>query len=190
MLMALADRDGALAHHPGIVPDNRRTILDALNEEADVILTSGGSSVGQEDHVPTLLAEHGELAVHGVAMRPAGPIGMGTLDGRLVILLPGNPVACLWGYDLLAGRAIRSLGGRGVDWPYRKILAPLSCDLVSPVGRLDYVRIQIEQGLVTPVTSSGASVLSSTTRADGFLVVPTESAGFAAGTEVAVFLYD
>ncbi len=190
MLMALADRDGALAHHPGIVPDNRRTILDALNEEADVILTSGGSSVGQEDHVPTLLAEHGELAVHGVAMRPAGPIGMGTLEGRLVILLPGNPVACLWGYDLLAGRAIRSLGGRGVDWPYRKLEGTLSQKIASPVGRLDYVRIQIEQGDVTPVSSSGASVLSSTTRADGFLVVPAETAGLAAGATVDVFLYD
>ena len=127
---------------------------------------------------------------HGVAMRPAGPIGMGVLNDRLVILLPGNPVACLWGYDLLAGHAIRQLGGRGADWPYRKYVGRLTRDLVSPVGRLDYVRVAISEGNVTPVTSSGASVLSSTTRADGFLVIPTETEGYAAAADVEVFLYD
>lgn len=190
MLTALVERDGGLPDHPGIVPDDRDAILSALNDDADIILTSGGSSVGQEDHVPTLLAEHGELVVHGVAMRPAGPIGMGTFDGRLVMLLPGNPVACLWGYDLLAGRAIRRLGGRKADWPYRKISAVLSREITSPVGRLDYVRVHLAEGQAESVSSSGASVLSSTTRADGFVVVPAEVAGFDLGAEVEVFLYD
>ena len=190
MMTSLVERDGGLPDHPGIVPDDRDAILAALQDDADIILTSGGSSVGQEDHVPTLLAEYGELAVHGVAMRPAGPIGMGTLNGRLVILLPGNPVACLWGYDLFAGRAIRRLGGRNANWPYRKTTAVLSRDLKSPVGRLDYVRVHLSEGKVEPVSSSGASVLSSTTLADGFVVVPTEVAGFDLGTKVEVFLYD
>ena len=190
MLMALVERDGGLPQHPGIVPDDRDAILAALEDDADILLTSGGSSVGQEDHVPTLLAEHGELAVHGVAMRPAGPIGMGTLNGRIVMLLPGNPVACLWGYDLLAGRAIRRLGGRNADWPYRKTTAVLGREIKSPVGRLDYVRVHLKEGKVEPVSSSGASVLSSTTHADGFVVVPTEVAGFDEGARVTVYLYD
>ncbi len=190
MLSSLVERDGGVPQHPGIVPDDRDAILAALNDDADILLTSGGSSVGQEDHVPTLLAEHGDLAVHGVAMRPAGPIGMGILNGQLVILLPGNPVACLWGYDLFAGRAIRRLGGRSADWPYRKTTAVLSRDLKSPVGRLDYVRVHLAEGKVEPVSSSGASVLSSTTLADGFVVVPPVVAGFEEGAEVEVFLYD
>ncbi len=190
MLTALVERDGGLPNHPGIMPDNRDAILAALEDDADILLTSGGSSVGQEDHVPTLLDEHGKLAVHGVAMRPAGPIGMGTFKGRLVILLPGNPVACLWGYDLLAGRAIRRLGGRKADWPYRKVTAVLGREIKSPVGRYDYIRVQLVNGKVEPVAQSGASVLSSTTRAEGFIVVPTEVAGFGEGTEVEVFLYD
>ena len=168
MLNALVERDGGLPNHPGIVPDDPDAILAAISEDADVILTSGGSSVGQEDHVPMLLAQHGQLAVHGVAMRPAGPLGMGTFNGRLVVLLPGNPVACLWGYDILAGRAIRRLGGRNTDWPYRRACGQLTREVVSSAGRLDYIRVTIDRGTVTPVTSSGASVLSSTTRADGF----------------------
>jgi len=190
MLSALVQRDAGLANHPGIVPDDRAAILAALQDEAEVVLVSGGSSVGQEDHAPTLLAEHGKLAIHGIAMRPAGPLGMGRLEHRLVFLLPGNPVACLWGYDLFAGRAIRRLAGGTADWPYRQTSAVLMCDLVSPQGRLDYVRVHQRDGQIKPVSMSGASVLSSTTRADGFVVVPSESCGFAAGAEVELFLYD
>ncbi len=190
MLETLVARDGGVPHHPGIVPDDRDAIRAAIEDDADLVITSGGSSVGQEDHVPTLLAEHGELAIHGVAMRPAAPIGIGTLKGRLVVLLPGNPVACLWGYDLIAGRAIRSLGGRTKDWPYRKTTKTLTREIKSPVGRLDYVRVTIDGDQFEPVKSSGASVLSSTTRADGFVVVPTESEGHAPGARLSVFLYD
>ncbi len=190
MLEALVTRDGGVPNHPGIVPDDRDAIRAAIEDDADLVITSGGSSVGQEDHVPTLLAEHGELAIHGVAMRPAAPIGIGTLNGRLVVLLPGNPVACLWGYDLIASRAIRSLGGRTKDWPYRSTTKTLTREIKSPVGRLDYVRVTIDGDEFEPVKSSGASVLSSTTRADGFVVVPTESGGHSPGAQLSVFLYD
>ena len=190
MLQALVVRDGGMAQPPSLVPDDRDAIRAALEDEADLLLTSGGSSVGQEDHVPTLLAEFGELAVHGVSMRPAAPIGMGTYQSRIVVLLPGNPVACLWGYDLFAGRAVRCLGGRTPDWPYRSTIATLRCDLKSPPGRVDYVRVQLIDGQVTPVPSSGASVLSSTTRADGFVVVPAQADGLSVGEEVEVFHYD
>jgi len=190
MLAALVERDGGEPVFPGIVPDDPEAILAALKDDADVILVSGGTSVGQEDHVPTLLAEHGELAIHGVAMRPASPVGMGLLDGRLVFLLPGNPVACLCGYDFFAGVAIRSRGCRATDWPYRTVQITLSAEIKSPTGRLDYIRMLLEQGQAKPVPKSGASVLSSTTRADGFVVIPADSEGYQAGTEVELFLYD
>ena len=190
MLAALVRRDGGVPIFPGIVPDDREAILAALNDDAEVILVSGGTSVGQEDHVPNLLAEHGELAIHGVAMRPASPIGMGRLEGRLVFLLPGNPVACLCGYDFFAGVAIRAHGGRATTWPYRTVRATLSTKLKSPVGRFDYIRVLLTQGQVEPVPKSGASVLSSTTRADGFVVIPADCEGYEAGAEVELFLYD
>jgi molybdopterin molybdotransferase len=189
MLAALVERDGGAPIVGPIVPDDRDTILAALRDEADVTLVSGGSSVGQEDHVPTLLAEHGELAIHGIAMRPSSPTGMGRLDGRLVFLLPGNPVSCLCAYDFFAGRAIRALGGRSRDWPYRRLRARLSRKLVSEVGRVDYARVQVEETRAEPVAIGGASVLSSVTRADGFVIVPMDSEGFAAESEVDVLLY-
>jgi molybdopterin molybdotransferase len=190
MLAALVQRDGGIPDHPGILPDDPVAILRGLLADADVVLVSGGSSVGQEDHAPRLLAQHGELAIHGIAMRPSSPAGMGSLDGRLVFLLPGNPVSCLCAYDFFAGRAIRRLGGLSSQWPYRATHLRLRRKLVSTVGRVDYARVKIEGDLVEPLAISGASLLSSTTRADGFVVVPEDSEGYPAEAEVCVWLYD
>ena len=190
MLAALVARDGGVAINPGIVPDEPAAILAAMREDADIVLVSGGSSVGQEDYAPSLLAKHGELAIHGVAMRPSSPAGMGRLGDKLVFLLPGNPVSCLCAYDFFAGRALRLLGGRKKAWPYPVRQISLSRKLVSTVGRLDYARVKIVEGRVEPISISGASILSSTTRADGFVIVPADSEGYPEGTMVDVFLYD
>jgi molybdopterin molybdotransferase len=189
MLAALVARDGGLVEFPGLVPDEHDAILHALHADADVIIVSGGSSVGIEDLAPTLLARHGDLAIHGIAMRPSSPTGLGRLEQRLVFLLPGNPVSCLCAYDFFAGRAIRALGGRTKAWPYHAVRATLTRKISSPIGRLDYARVQVVDGCVEPLAVSGASVLSSTTRADGFVLVPADSEGFAPGTEVEVWLY-
>jgi len=189
MLAALIERDGGDVVFPGLVRDNPDMILKALQTEADVIIVSGGSSVGIEDVAPTLLAQHGELAVHGIAMRPSSPTGLGRIGDRIVFLLPGNPVSSLCAYDFFAGRGIRALGGRSKEWPYRKLTGRLNRKISSPIGRLDYARVKLENGLVEPLAVAGASLLSSTTRADGFVIVGDDSEGFAAGADVDVWLY-
>jgi len=189
MLAALVARDGGEPLLSPIMRDDRVAILAAMRMEADVLLVSGGSSVGQEDHVPTLLAEHGELAIHGIAMRPSSPTGMGRLAGRLVFLLPGNPVSCLCAYDFFAGRAIRALDRRDRDWPYRRVNVPLARKLASVVGRVDYARVRIDGSTAEPLAIGGASVLSSVTRADGFIIVPADREGYPAGAQVEVLLY-
>jgi molybdopterin molybdotransferase len=189
MLAALIERDGGLVDFPGLVRDDHEAILDALHADADIVIVSGGSSVGIEDLAPTLVAQHGELAVHGIAMRPSSPTGLGRIEHRLVFLLPGNPVSSLCAYDFFAGRAIRALGGRDKAWPYRAIRGRLNRKISSPIGRLDYARVKIADGLVEPLAVAGASLLSSTTRADGFVIVGDDSEGFAAGVDVEVWLY-
>jgi molybdopterin molybdotransferase len=189
MLAALVERDGGLVDFPSLVPDEHDAILSSLYADADVVIVSGGSSVGVEDLAPMLLASHGELAVHGIAMRPSSPTGFGRLEHRLVFLLPGNPVSCLCAYDFFAGRAIRALGGLSKAWPYHSISAKLTRKISSPIGRLDYARVRLVDGDVEPIAVGGASILSSTTRADGFVIVPADSEGFAPGSEVEVWLY-
>jgi len=196
MLAALAERDGAIVDFPGLVRDDDDAIRAALHADADIVIVSGGSSVGIEDLAPTLVARDGTLAVHGVAMRPSSPTGMGTIGGRLIFLLPGNPVSALCAYDFFAGRAIRALGGRTKEWPYRKVRATLARKISSPIGRLDYARVRIAPSTALgtgaraePMAVAGASVLSSTTRADGFVIVGDDSEGFPTGADVDVWLY-
>jgi molybdopterin molybdotransferase len=189
MLAALTERDGGIVDFPGLVRDDRNAILEALQADADIVIVSGGSSVGAEDLAPVLVAELGELAVHGIAMRPSSPTGLGRIGTCLIVLLPGNPVSSLCAYDFFAGRAIRALGGRGKEWPYRAIHGRLTRKISSPIGRLDYTRVKIVDGMIEPLAIGGASVLSSTTRADGFVTVGQDSEGFPAGAEVQAWLY-
>jgi molybdopterin molybdotransferase len=193
MLAALVARDGGSARVVGPLADRREVVREALVEASatsDAVLVSGGSSTGPEDHAPGLVAALGELPVHGVALRPAGPAGLGFVAGVPVVLLPGNPVSCLCAYDLFAGRVVRRLGGRPADWPYRPVARPLARKLVSALGRVDYARVRLAGDRVEPLSVSGASVLSSTTRADGFVIVPADLEGYPEGAEVTVWLYD
>lgn len=189
MLSALVQRDGGIVDFPGLVRDDPDSILAGLQASADIVVVSGGSSVGIEDLAPMLVARHGELAVHGIAMRPSSPTGIGKIGNRLIFLLPGNPVSALCAYDFFAGRAIRALGGRSKEWPYRSVRGQLSRKISSPIGRLDYARVRITAGAVEPLSVAGAAVLSSTTRADGFVIVADDSEGYPAGAEVEVWLY-
>jgi molybdopterin molybdotransferase len=191
VLRGLLARDGGLALPFEILPDDPDVIRAAISDaEADIVLVSGGSSVGKEDHAPRLLDELGSLDFHGISMRPSSPAGVGHLGERLVFLLPGNPVSCLCAYEFFAGPAIRALGGRSRRWPHRRLRAPLGRKIASAVGRTDYVRVALEEGRILPLATSGASILSSTVRATGAVIVPREREGMAEGEEVEVLLYD
>ncbi len=191
MLRGLIDRDDGMVTETVDVEDDREAIRHAMADPAaDVVLVSGGSSVGAEDHAPLVLAELGELAIHGIAMRPSSPTGMGRIGRTMVILLPGNPVSCLCAYDFFAGRAIRLLGGRRADWPYVARQARVARKIVSAIGRVDYCRVSLMGDEITPLALSGASILSSTTHADGFVIIPAECEGYGPGVVINVYQYD
>jgi len=199
MVQALLRRDGADCLPVCYVPDDPAAVREALRaaSTADVILISGGTSVGAEDHVPRVVAESGELPVHGLALKPAGPAGIGFVpaaghDGRPVpvFLLPGNPVACLCAYDLLAGRAVRRCGGLAAELPYRRVVLPLDVPLHSVAGRVDYARVRVVGERVVPLAVSGAANLSSAVVADGFVLVEADRTVLPAGEPVEVWLYD
>lgn len=190
MLAALIERDGGL---PEVVrvPDDADQMRQALAAPgADVIVTAGAASVGTEDRVPLLVAELGELSIHGVAMRPSSPSGVGRIRGTPVLLLPGNPVSCLVAYDFFAGPVIRTMAGLSPTWPYVAVRLPLRTRIVSQIGRTDYARVVVRNGMVDPLAVSGASVLSSVTRATGFVVIPSGLEGYPEGAQVDVLLYD
>lgn len=191
MLESLVHRDGGCVVSTLRVGDNEADLEAALTAaDAEVILITGGSSVGAEDLAPGIVRRLGELSHHGVAMRPSSPTGLGRVGTAYVFLLPGNPVSCLCAYDFFARRALRKLAGRSTNWPYRVVTLPAGQKFVSTVGRLDYARVQIRGNAVLPISISGASILSSATQADGFVLIPAEREGYPPGTLLDVYLYD
>ena len=192
MLSALLERDGAEVlgqHHLTDDADEIRGFFKTL--DCDILIAAGGTSVGREDFLPVLLSELGSLPIHGVAMRPSAPTGIGMLAATKVFLLPGNPVSCLCAYDFFAGPALRWLGGHAGLPPYAATTRVLSKKISSQIGRFDYVRVAMTTGgEVSPIALSGASILSSTTQACGYVVVPEDSEGLPLGAEVQVFHFD
>ena len=199
MLISLVERDGGVPFFIGPVWDIPEILASMISELAsdpkiDAIFINGGSSTGPEDYAPSILANQGQLLVHGVALRPASPTGFGLIGSTPVLLLPGNPVSCLCAYDFFGCRIVRQLSGRNPEWPYPKKQMQLAQKVSSVLGRMDYVRVQIRNGpsgeMIYPLAVGGASILSGTIRADGFIVVPDDLEGYPEGTELTVWCYD
>ena len=191
MLTPLIERDGGVLSKVHHIQDSKDLLQKHLSEtEADLVCMTGGTSVGIEDHGPILVDELGELLAHGIPMRPAAPTGFGLINGKKIFLLPGNPVSCLSAYDYFVRLSLCLMGGHSDEWPYRKKNIKLATKISSEIGRIEYVRIRIENESAFVIASGGASILSSTTEADAFLLTEEDSEGFAEGDEVEVWLYD
>lgn len=191
MLEGLVSQTGGKPRWLGIVRDDRellRSVLEAF--DGDLLLTTGGTSTGKEDFLPGLLEELGELQVHGVNIRPASPLAFGRLEQVPAILLPGNPVAAMVGFDLFVRPVLQLQLGQKVEGKNWKVRGRLVRKIPSALNRTDFVRVRLsEGGEVEPIRSGGAGVLTSVTGADGFVVVPRDHEGVEAGTEVEVYLY-
>jgi molybdopterin molybdotransferase len=158
----------------------------------DIVLVIGGTGPGIDDHSAAALAEAGELAIHGVALRPGETAGLGrTVSGVPVVLLPGAPAACLWSYELFAGRVIRRLGGRGPELPYRSRAMITARKMVSAIGMTEICPVRCGLGdTVEPVPSFAETGLMAAVGADGFVIVPEGSEGHPQGARVTVYLYE
>jgi len=191
MLEGLVTEIGGIPQWLGTLPDDREMLREALRAfDGDVLITTGATSVGKEDYLPGLLSELGDLLVHGVNIRPASPTAFGRMGNGLVILLPGNPVAAFVGFDVFVRPALQLLLGRREERRNRRVRGRLRRKLASALNRTDFVRVRIVgEGEIEPLRSGGSGILSSVTRADGFVIVPRDDEGLEAGTEVEVFLF-
>ena len=173
------------------VPDDvpaLRALLTDPHLAADVVVTSGGVSVGEFDVVRDALAEHLEL-VH-VRMQPGRPQAAGTLpSGAVVVGLPGNPVSSYVSFEVFVRPLLRHLAG-ATPAPRRRVRAALAAPLTSPAGREQYVRVALTwpDGLpvATPVGGRGSHLLGALAASDGLAVVPADVTTLAAGSMVDV----
>jgi molybdopterin molybdotransferase len=189
-LAGLSRRLGALPVRKGILGDDYHLIKDTIQKASeDVILVTGGTSVGAEDFAPLIIQELGELVVHGVAMRPSSPVGFGFIHQQPIFLIPGNPVSALVAFDAFVGPTLQLMQGLRPAYPYARVGGKLRRKIASAIGRVDCVRVRFTEAGVEPLRVTGASILSSTTRADGFVIVDKNSEGLDEGQDVEVYVY-
>ena len=196
MLAAAVRRAGAIAYRVGIVPDEPKLFLDALNDQlvrADVVITTGGVSMGDYDVVKEALAPLGTVWFGGVAMQPGKPQGFGVVgeDATPIFTLPGNPVSSFVSFEMFVLPALRRLMGR---LPYSRptVDATLTHAVTSPPGRAQYLRGELADGriearpMVSPVGGPGSHLVGDLAQANALIVVPTETTSVAAGETVTV----
>ena len=181
---------GGAARKREIVPDDPGKIRQAMEaeQEADMIIIIGGTSVGEKDYAPRVLAEAGELLVHGVRVQPGKPAAFGVVAGKPVVCLPGYPVAALSDLYLFVRPALLKMAH--LDDTLPKTRARLTRKIASKPGYLSIVRVALQDGEAEPIMVSGAGILSSVARADGFVIVPEEQEGMEAGETVEVNLFE
>ncbi len=181
---------GSIAIQSDIVPDDPAKIRTAMESSlgADMIVIIGGTSVGEKDYAPRVLAEAGELFVHGVRVQPGKPTAIGAVGGKPVVCLPGYPVAALSDLYLFVRPALKKMAHLRDDQP--KVTARLAGKVASKAGYLSIARVALKDGEAVPIMVSGAGILSSVARADGFVIVPEEREGMEAGEMVEVNLFE
>jgi molybdopterin molybdotransferase len=198
LLAAAARQAGAIAYRVGIVPDQPRAFLSALNDQlvrADLVITSGGVSMGDYDVVKEALAPLGTVWFGGVAMQPGKPQGFGTVgeDAVPIVTLPGNPVSSYISFEQFVLPAIRRMMGRT---PYIRPEADamLTHGLRSPEGRRMFARgaLSVVDGrlAVTPVGAQGSHMIGDLAESDALIVVPETVTWVEAGETVTVLPLD
>jgi len=164
-------------------------------KRADAVITTGGTSVGYADLVPAAVNQIGKpgVIVHGIAIRPGMPTALAILQGKPILLLSGNPVAAMIGFEVFARPLILKM--LGIESEPRPILkAKLTRKVPSALGRRVFLRVYaFERGgefFAEPVRMKGAGVLSTMTRANGYVIIPENLEGLEEGEAVTVHLFD
>ena len=189
LLTAAVTASGGEPLYLGIVPDRpeeiKRTLAEAL-ETADVVLLSGGSSVGAKDSAEKVFSEMGELLFHGLALKPGKPTLAADIGGKPVFGLPGHPVAAYFIYSLLVRPLIYGMMSSVPE--DRTVWANCSVNIPSNHGREECVPVRLEKAMAIPVMSK-SGLITTLSRADGYIRIPRDAEGVAQGDRVEVFLF-
>ena len=186
----------AIIRAHGGVPMNGKTTPDSLPDlvktfestgAADLIMFSGGSSVGERDLILDALQAAGEVIFHGIAVKPGKPTILGKVGGKPVLGMPGNPTSCLSNAYLLVVPMVRRMA-RLPEYVPRSTRVPLSRRVVSTTGRHQFYTVRIVDGAAVPAFK-GSGDITSMAHADGYIEIPAQTDLVEAGEMVDVNLF-
>ena len=196
MLMAMLKRLGCEVSDLGILRDDRDLLAASLKDAAlrhDLILTSGGVSTGEEDHVKASVESVGKLVLWRMAIKPGRPVAMGVIDGTPFIGLPGNPVASFVTFTYVVRPAVLALSG-GSQGDVAPVLLRAAFAYRKKAGRREYVRVNLrkaDDGVLEAVKfpREGAGLISSLVDSDGLVELGEDVLDVAPGHIVRFFAY-
>jgi len=172
-------------------PELIRTTLMDLAPQADLLITTGGTSVGMKDFLAEVIADIGEVWVHGVSIRPGKPVILGRIQHERgstpIIALPGNPLAAFLNFNLFVSLLIESWTGQQ-GLLSKKTTVKLTDKIPSKVGTRDFVRLRKTNHGAGLIRITGAGILSSLVHADYLLDIPDDIEGYNPGDSVEVFV--
>lgn len=191
MLLAMIAQFGFEPVDMGRAPDDREGLKGLLNKAAnhsDMILTSGGASAGDEDHMSALLNETGSMTLWRLAIKPGRPLALGMWQGTPVFGLPGNPVAAKVCTLIFAKPAMDVLGGAGWHEPVG-LRVPAAFAKSKKAGRREYLRARLRDGRAEVFASEGSGRISGLSWAEGLVELPDEAMQIQEGMEVLYYPY-
>ena len=198
MLSAMCQELGADPMFLGIAKDDIAEITQKLKkalQNCDAVITSGGTSVGGLDLVPDAVKSLGKpgVIVHSMALRPAMPTALAALNGKPVMILSGNPVAAIIGFEVFARPLICKMLGMKNPEPRPAINAFMTRKVATALGRKTFVRVKVTQKnnefFAKPVSARGSGSISTMTRGNGFVIVPEDREGVTKNEKVIVHLF-
>lgn len=165
----------------------KATLGAAEQAGADLIVVSGGSSVGDRDLLIDAVRDRGEVLFHGVAIRPGKPTLLARFGDRLLLGMPGNPTSCLSNAYIFLVPLLRRMG-RLPRWRPVTERVPLAKDVANASGRHTFFTVRVQDGLAVPAFK-GSGEITSLAHADGYIEIPPDVVRVAAGSEVVVTLF-
>ncbi len=196
VLQSLLKRLGLDVTDLGILEDDPAKITQALGRAAqdhDLVITSGGVSMGEEDHVKGAISKAGSLVFWKLAIKPGRPVAMGVIDGTSFVGLPGNPVAVFITFIYVVRPLIAALNGASPE-PAKPIQVTSGFTYKKKEGRREYVRVSLKQNaegdmIAEKYPIEGAGVLTSLTRTDGLIELPENLTRVMPGDKIAYIDY-
>jgi molybdopterin molybdotransferase len=190
-LAAIVEAHGGVAEARRPVDDTVDALGAALDAcgDADIIVFSGGSSVGVRDLIVDVVASRGEMIFHGIAVKPGKPTAFARLHAHRAPFfgMPGNPTSCLSNAYVLLVPFLRAVA-RLPPLPDRTIRVPLGRRIVSQAGRLQFYTVKIKGGVAVPAFK-GSGEITSLSQADGYIQIPADQSVVEEGEDVDVTLF-
>jgi molybdenum cofactor synthesis domain-containing protein len=188
-LTAIVAENGGVPVPLRTVSDSIDDLLRALDESIaeDVLVFSGGSSVGERDLMLDAIAARGNVLFHGISVKPGKPTAFGIIDGKPIFGMPGYPTSCLTNAYILLAPALRFIGRLPVRVP-RTMTLPLGQRVVSAPGRHQFYTVRIENAVAMPAFKASGDI-TSMSRADGYIEIPLDTNILEQGTRVEVTLF-